>query len=267
MAAGGKERRMVFDIRGRRRNVVKVVYAVLAILMGASLFLTVGPVSIGNLFGGGGGGGEAAKFSKEQAERLERKLVKSPEDPDLLLGLTRARISAGNASLSVNPETGESAATPETRQQYAKASQAWSEYLKATDEPNVGAAQLVASALFTLAQISTTPAEITANMQAAADTQKLVVDQRPNLSTLSNYAIYSTYAFDYGTAQEAANKVKKLATSKFERENFENQLEENTKSAKQFQRQLAQQAKQSQGAGKEQLENPLQGIGGAGLGE
>ena len=42
MAQGGKEHRMVFDIRGRRKHVVKVVYAVLAVLMGASLFLVVG---------------------------------------------------------------------------------------------------------------------------------------------------------------------------------------------------------------------------------
>jgi len=38
------ERRMLFDIRGRRKNVVKVVYAILAVMMGASLFLVVGPV-------------------------------------------------------------------------------------------------------------------------------------------------------------------------------------------------------------------------------
>ena len=31
MAQGNKEHRMVFDIRGRRRHVVKVVYAILAV--------------------------------------------------------------------------------------------------------------------------------------------------------------------------------------------------------------------------------------------
>ena len=40
------ERRMLFDIRGRRKHVVRVVYAILAILMGASLFLVVGPVRL-----------------------------------------------------------------------------------------------------------------------------------------------------------------------------------------------------------------------------
>ena len=50
MAAGG-ERRMLFDIRGKRKHVVRVVYAILALLMGASLFLVVGPVNIGSLLG------------------------------------------------------------------------------------------------------------------------------------------------------------------------------------------------------------------------
>ena len=43
MASDGGERRMLFDIRGRRKNVVKVVYAILAVLMGLSLFLVAGP--------------------------------------------------------------------------------------------------------------------------------------------------------------------------------------------------------------------------------
>ena len=47
------ERRMLFDLRGRRKNVVKVVYAILAVMMGASLFLVVGPVNIGELLNTG----------------------------------------------------------------------------------------------------------------------------------------------------------------------------------------------------------------------
>jgi hypothetical protein len=263
MASGGKEHRMLFDLRGRRRNVVKVVYAVLAVLMGLSLFLVTGSNTLSNLFGGGGGGNTAGKVAEEQAERIERKLVKDPEDPELLLGLTRARLSAANGTLTVNPETGEAAATVETRQQYEKASQAWSEYLEATNEPSPGGAQLVAPALFQLAQISRTPNEIVANMNAAADAQQIVVEQRPNLSTLSNYAIYRTFTFEYGAAQKAADEVAKLTTSKFERENFENQLEEQTKAAKEFQKGLAQAKKEERsGSGKESLENPLPGLGG-----
>ena len=37
---------MVFDTGGRRRGVVKVVYAILAVLMGFSLLLVVGPAPL-----------------------------------------------------------------------------------------------------------------------------------------------------------------------------------------------------------------------------
>ncbi len=271
MAGGGdKEHRMLFDIRGRRGNVVKVVYAVLALLMGLSLFIIGGSGSISGIFGDSNGGSELSKIAEERAERLETKLVKSPEDPDLLVGLTRARISAGEASLSVNPETGEAVPTVETRQQYEKASESWDKYLKATDEPSATAAQLVARALFTLAQISRTPVEIEANMKAAADTQELVVEQRPTASSLGTFALYKTFAFDYAGAEQAAERVKKLASSKFERENFENELQQSTRSAKLFEKELARAKKANQGSGKESLENlqnPLPGIGGTGLGE
>ena len=64
------ERRMVFDIRGRRKHVVRVVYAILALLMGASLFLVVGPFNIGNLVGNGSST-NASQILNEQAERIE----------------------------------------------------------------------------------------------------------------------------------------------------------------------------------------------------
>ena len=71
MAEGG-ERRMLFDIRGRRKHVVRVVYAILALLMGASLFLVVGPFNIGNLINSGSSANSTAKVLDEQAERIER---------------------------------------------------------------------------------------------------------------------------------------------------------------------------------------------------
>src|SRR6476660_8481797 len=95
------ERRMLFDIRGRRKHVVRVVYAILALLMGASLFLVVGPFNIGNLVGNGGTS-EASKVLREQAERFEQKLRREPENEDLMVALTRARFNTANSLTEVN---------------------------------------------------------------------------------------------------------------------------------------------------------------------
>ena len=86
MAASG-ERRMVFDIRGRRKHVVRVVYAILALLMGASLFLVVGPVNIGSLLGTNTATSSSSGLFEEQATAIEKKLRKKPDDPSLLLSL------------------------------------------------------------------------------------------------------------------------------------------------------------------------------------
>ncbi len=251
MAANDGERRMVFDIRGRRKHVVKFVYAILALLMGASLFLVIGPFNIANLFGGSNAVNGAAKQFEEQATTLERKLKKDPEDEQLLLNLTRARINAGNSLAVSNPETGEVGYTPEGRQQLAEASEAWSKYLKASEEPSASGAQVAAGALFALSQTSRTGAEAEANVQAAARAQKIVAEQRPNLGSLSTLAIYLLYSFDYEGAKQAEKEALPYANTKFERENLGNELERIEKRARTFEAQLAKAEKEAKQAAKQ----------------
>ena len=256
------EHRMVFDIRGKRRHVVKVVYAILAVLMGLSLFLVTGAVNLNSLFGGSTSSGPTAKPFEEQQERIERKLAKSPEDPDLLIGLTRAQINAANVLSEVNPETGEAVPTPAGTAQLEGASESWSKYLKATDEPSTGAAQLVAPALFSLARYSTTGASFEANMKAAVQAQEVISDQRPTLNSLSQLAIYKYFTFDYAGAKKAGDEALKLMDSRFERESLENQLKTYEKNAHIVQGQIKEVEKAQKGAGKEALENPFGGLGG-----
>lgn len=262
MASGGKERRMVFDIRGRRKHVVKFVYAILALLMGASLFLVVGPVNIGNLLGNESSSTSTVSIYEEQAERIERKLKKSPEDEQLLIALTRTRLNAGKAAVETN-SAGETGYTVESVQQFQKASAAWSEYLEVTEEPSATTAALMAQALFLLAQASRTTNEAEANIKAAAEAQAIVAEQRPSLNSLSTAALYTMYTFDYKAANQFAKEAEKLATNKFQRENFENQLEEVEKRAKEFQKQTKEAEKVTKGQGKSQLENPFGGLGGS----
>src|ERR1700733_10256031 len=103
--AGDGERRMVFDIRGKRRHVVKFVYAILALLMGASLFLVVGPVNIGALFGASNSVSSATKQFEEQTAKVRHELKKDPQNAELLLALTRAQINTGNSLATTNSET------------------------------------------------------------------------------------------------------------------------------------------------------------------
>jgi hypothetical protein len=275
MAQGGKEHRMVFDIRGRRKHVVKAVYAVLAVLMGASLFLVVGPLNIGELFNSNSSSsGEAAKPFEEQAERLEAKLKREPEDPDLLLALTRAHVNAGNSHVLINPETGEQGTTAESRQQFQEAAESWAHYLEATSEPSPNLAQVVAPAFVALTLASKTVPEARRNLHEAVAAQKMVADARPSRGSLSTLAIYQYYNGEAKAAEKAERELLKLATANYERKELEKQFETTREQAKK-QQALYRRAEKEEaaaakaGGGGESLGSPSLGgsLGGSTLGE
>jgi predicted ATP-grasp superfamily ATP-dependent carboligase len=269
MAQGRDEHRMVFDIRGRRRHVVKAVYAILAVLMGASLFLVTGVLNPSTLFGTSSSSESATSSLEEQATRIEAKLAKTPEDEDMLLNLTRTRINVANTMIT-NGASGQSG-LEEVKQQLALASEDWSKYLKAASEPSAGLAVQVSPALFQLAEFSTNGEEALVNVKAATEAQEIVAKARPSLNSLSTLGIYQAFAQEYKAASKSIEEATKFAGTKFERESLENKYEEVEKQAKEFNKGLkAEQAaaSQSSSAGKEALENPLNSLGGtSSLGE
>jgi len=272
--AGKNERRMLFDLRGGHRGkVVKVVYAVLAVLMGLSLFLVVGGLNIAELFNSNSSTGEAAKAYEEQAERIEVKLKKDPGEPDLLSSLTRAQLNAGNAQVTVEP-TGERQVSADAAQEYQKAYQTWSEYLKATEEPDAGLALLVAPMLLQLAETATSYAQADTRLESASEAQQIVAKQRPSINAWTTLAFYS-YFTDPQLAEKARAEAKKLA-SKTEGEAIDKQLDEFKKNADRYRGEKAKAEKTEKEAAKAgggggtgtvpSGENPLGGLGG-GLGE
>lgn len=262
--ANQDEHRMVFDIRGRRKNVVKVVYAILAVLMGASLFLAVGPLSIGDLFTGNSGTSSNSVLD-DQADAIDKKLIKDPTDENLLLSLVRTRYSAGNNAVQIDSSTGQQQITTEATDEYAQAADAWSRYLALNPaEPNPQVAQLASNAIFTLAQTSTSAAEASANLTDAAQAQAIVAKARPNVGTLSIYAYYSFLAGDFKNGDKAGKQAEAVAP-KSQRKSLAKQIASYRKSGKSFQAQLA--ALQKAGAGGPgQSSNPFGGLSGGGLG-
>jgi hypothetical protein len=271
MAQGRDEHRMVFDIRGRRRHVVKFVYAILALLMFGSLFLVTGAVNIGSILGTSSSGESAASSLEKQAENIEAKLVKSPGDEDLLANLTRTRVSVANALLSGGAAESTSG-VEEYEHQLALASEDWSKYLAATSEPSPGLAIQVAPALFQQAELSTTSAAALEKVKVATEAQEIVAEGRPSLNSFSTLAFYSLFTQNFKAAEEAKEEALKYANTKFERESFENKYAEVEKNAKEINKaikaeKLSQSQSQNESAGKEKLASPFQGLGGTtGLG-
>lgn len=260
MAEDG-ERRMLFDIRGRRKHVVRVVYAILALLMGASLFLVVGPFSLGGL--GGGGSTSAAKVLQEQAERTEQKLRRNPENEALMLSLTRARIGAANALTEVDPETGTASITQEGRQELERGIEAWDSYLKQTKEPKASAALLVSRSYFSLAETGSTIEETVNNLEGAAKTQRIAAEAQPTVNSLTTLAIYEYYSGNFAAGDKAVKEAEGKAPSKAEAKKIGKQMAEYRKRGKAFEAQKKQVAKEENKLGKERLQNPLGGLSGS----
>ncbi len=261
--AGG-ERRLLFDVRGRRKHVIRVVYAILAILMGASLFLVVGPVNIGELVGNSTTSGSAAKVLHEQAERIERRLAKNPKDEQLLLSLMRARINAGNAEVEQTSESAAPTITLESREDFEAAFAAWERYLKQAEEPNAIGAQLIAGTYFRLAETAKSVTEAEEYVGRAAKAQKIAAGQSPSLGSLSTLAIYEYFNGEFAAADKTTKRAAAEAPSKSEAKNVENQLAEYRKRGKSFAKQKKETAKFEREAGKEALERPFSGLGSPG---
>lgn len=266
MASSG-ERRMLFDTRGKRRHVIRVVYAILALLMGASLFLVVGPFNLGELFGNSAGTNSAAEALEEQAERIEKRLAQDPQDEQLLLALTRARINAGNSQIEP-VAAGEIATVPASAHQDFEAGlESWSRYLKQTNEPSVTVAQLIAVSFFKLAEASTTVPEADENVSQATKAQAIATQERPSIGTLSTLGIYQYFNGEYAAGDKTTKQAAAEAPSKAEAKNIEKQLAEYRKRSKPFQKQKKENAKLERQIGKESLQSPFGGFGGAPAGE
>jgi hypothetical protein len=257
------ERRMLFDIRGRRKHVVRVVYAILALLMGASLFLVVGPFNVGNLIGNGSTT-SAAKVLQEQAERTEEKLRREPESEALLLALTRERISAANTLTEVNSETGATELSAEGRRELERGIEAWGSYLKQTKEPKPSTALLVSQGYFSLAtRPSSGLEEVVENVEGAAKTQRIAAEAQPTINSLTTLAIYEYYAGNFAAADKAVKEAEAKAPTKAEAKEIGKQMAEYRKRGKSFEEVKKKAEKEEAKFGKERLQNPLGGLSGS----
>jgi len=254
-----EERRMLFDIRGRRKRVIQFVYATLALLMGASLFLVVGPFNLGEL-AGGGNANEAAEVLDEQAARVEAKLRAEPNSETLLLSLARSRVAAGNAELETDPQTGRSIVTLEARQDFDRAAEAWQRYLERADEPNPSAAFLVAGTYFNLAESSGTLDEIEENLEAAAETQRLAAAARPSTGALTTLVSYEYFAGNFAAAEEARRQARAKTPSSL-RGQLKAQLAEFRKQGENWAAEKKRIRKLEAEQGKESLQSPFGGLG------
>ena len=131
---------MLFDLRGRRRRLVQVVYLTLALLLGGGLVLfgIGGDVSGGlvDAFKGSGGGNRTDSALQDRVDREEERLKANPQNERLLQELVRDYYS-----LAVSQRESGSTGFPEDAQdELRKAGAHWQRYLEAAEEPSADTA-------------------------------------------------------------------------------------------------------------------------------
>jgi len=268
------ERGMLFDLKGRKKRVIQVIYVMLAFVMAASLLVIGLPGGL-NPFGSGSSvvSQDTADLATERAARIEGKLSQDPDNVRLQEELIRERIVAGNALVEVDGDS--QVVGPEAIEQYDKAAIAWERYLKDVEgTPERGVSQLVAGTLFSLAQ-GATVAQFEANMRDAARAQAFVAqagkeefeneDGPAPTGLLVTLATYQFYALEFGKAEQTRQEALGFADSPDQRKEINRTLDAVKQDAQRVEKALKRIKKQARKEGGQSLEQPAGSLGGSTL--
>jgi hypothetical protein len=255
---------MVFDLRGKRKRLVQVVYALLALLMTTSLFFVVGPVNLDSLIGGGG---TSSTNFDDQAQAVEQKLAKDPKNAKLLAADVRARYTAGSSQVQTDPSTGQASVSQGAIDDFNRAGDAWLRYLKVSgDKPNPTVAAFAVKAFTSTLTTGASLVEVTSNLNSAVDAQKIIVGARPSLGSYATLAQLAYFAGDTTTADQAAQNALQKAPAA-QRSSVKQTIAQYKQVGDQIQKQVKtaeKAAKSNPGAAKQALQNPLGGLSGGG---
>jgi|SRR5918995_3262312 hypothetical protein len=246
---------MLFDLRGKRRRMIQVVYAVLAALFLISFVgFGIGSDVSGGIFDAlGVGGGDTSSSNpayEEDIDEAEQRLQQDPKDERALLQLAETRYLSGQNELETDPETGQPQVTDEARVQFDESQSAWERYLKVTKRPSPEVASLVVQAYVLLN-----------DAQGAAKAQTIVAEDQPSQGTYANLAFYLYAAGDIEGGDEAAQQAVAAAEGS-QKETVRKQLARIAERAKKLEKQQRKQAEKAP-EGQNPLEGPLGGLGGA----
>lgn len=253
---------MLFDLSGKRRNVIRVIYAILAALfLGGFLFFGIGsdaPGGLGDLLGfGTNETGSGNPQYEQEIEDAEERLAADPKDEAALEELVRVRYQAGNDALEADEETGQISLTTEAETQFSESTDAWERYLKVAKKPSPDVAAVANQAYSVLLQFSD-PQDVTQLAEDAVPAAELYAESNPGVGTYATLAQFAYFAGDTQTGDDAAARATE-EVSGAQRKQLEKDLEGAKDAAAQLEKQLAKEAKK--GGEQEAFANPLQDTG------
>ena len=251
---------MLFDLSsGKRKRVVQVVYAILALLMGGSLVLFgIGSDAPGGILdavglGSNSDGGSDSGY-EQQIDDAEAKLETDPNNAQALLSLVRYRSLEASAQIERDEATGQiTGIPPEARTALEQSVDAWQRYLDTKPANPDTAAALSASGSY----------QLLGDASGAAEAQRFVAEERKTAESYGQLAFYLYADFKFDEADAAAAKAVELADPS-QRAQLKKQYEAIAEQARAEQKRIEQEAEQGgKDAGEEQLTDPFGSLGGS----
>ena len=231
---------MLFDLTGKRKRTVQVVYLTLAILMGAGLvvFGIGSDVSggLGDLFGGGSGSNQADKTIEKKIDAAEKTLQRDPQNAPALAQVVRGHYQLATAE--ADPNTSEF--TEDAKPELQETVDAWVRYEKAVEKPDVALGRLVIQAYDGLGRLTPDQTDAKPYWTGASDAAEVVADSKPNAQNYIVWVQYATLAGQTRKADLAGKRAIELAPK--------NQKKAAKQAVDQAKQSAATQAQQGQGA-------------------
>jgi tetratricopeptide (TPR) repeat protein len=195
---------MLFDLKGKRKRLVQVVYVTLAVLFGGGLVLFgVG----GNVSGGlidafrGDGGGETNSAFNDIVERAERRAARNPDDPEAQIAVARAQFNLASSTEGSDAETG--ALTDRGQQAVIEVTQAWERYEKLKPKKIDASGAAFAALAFGALQ----------DYDKAVEIQEMSVEARPSANGYFQLADFAYRADDRKKGDAAAKEAVRRSPS------------------------------------------------------
>jgi tetratricopeptide (TPR) repeat protein len=253
---------MLFDLKGKRKRLVQVVYLGLAILFGGGLVLFgVG----GNVSGGlidafkGTGSADTSAFS-DLVERAERRAAANPREPEVWLDVVRAQFNLASSPEGSDAETGQ--LTDRGQQAIVEVAQAWERYLRLKPKKVDPSAASFSALAYGALQ----------DYDKAVETQELAVESRPSANAYFQLADFAYRAGQVETGDRAATEAVRRTPSD-QRNTVRSLIKDTKKQGAEFAKALKEakkaerkQQQSGEGAKPGQSFGPLPGAGATGAG-
>jgi tetratricopeptide (TPR) repeat protein len=254
---------MLFDLQGKRKRFIQVIYVFLALLLGGGLVIFgIGGDAPGGLGDAVGIGNNASQSGNtdydERIEQAETTLEAEPKNRQAMLTVARYQYLAAQQTLTDEGEVSDAAVD-----RFRSAVDAWERYLQTTPEGRRDdtVASLLLQAYPYSVSANDPPVAIERRYRRAAETAEVLAEARPSANAYLEVARYAYAAGETDLAEEAAEQAQRVVDDA-QRQTLQRELKAAQRQGEAAQQEIRRLGRESSSS----FEDPLGGLSGGAAG-